>query len=263
MNFWIRVWLVAWLVGWIGLAHAQTVQKTVDIPTRAGVTQRFLLLTPVAPKAAVILMAGGNGGLQIDSNGSMRWGGNNFLVRTRQMFADQGFLVAVVDAPSDRQGGPFLSGFRQTPEHVEDIKSVIAWIRTQSGLPVWLVGTSRGTQSAAFVGIALSGAGGPDGLVLTSSILVDPKGRSVNAMRLSELHIPVLVVHHEQDGCKLCPFQETGTLMEQLTNAPRKELLSIKGGDSFGDPCEGRAHHGFNGLDSQVVAQMTAWMLRN
>ena len=156
-----------------------------------------------------------------------------------------------------------LSGFRQTPEHVEDIKSVIAWIRTQSGLPVWLVGTSRGTQSAAFVGIALSGAGGPDGLVLTSSILVDPKGRSVNAMPLSELHIPVLVVHHEQDGCKLCPFQETGTLMEQLTNAPRKELLSIKGGDSFGDPCEGRAHHGFNGLDSEVVAQMTAWMLRN
>lgn len=52
------------------LAFAQTTQKTVDIPTRTGVTQRMLVLTPPEPKAAVVLLAGGHGGLQLFPNGS-------------------------------------------------------------------------------------------------------------------------------------------------------------------------------------------------
>ena len=35
-------------------ASAQVSQRVVDIPTRQGVTQRFVLLTPKQPKAAVI-----------------------------------------------------------------------------------------------------------------------------------------------------------------------------------------------------------------
>ena len=55
-------------------------QCVVDIPTRPGVTQRFVCLTPESPKAAVILFAGGYGGLQILPNGSFTWGEGNFLV---------------------------------------------------------------------------------------------------------------------------------------------------------------------------------------
>ena len=131
---------------------------------RPGVTQRLLVLSPPEPKAAVILIAGGHGGLQIFSNGSFEWGDSNFLIRTRQLFVDQGLTVAILDAPSDRQSPPFLSGFRQTAEHTEDIKAVIAWLREQAKVPVWLVGTSRGTQSAAYVAIALADSDGPDGL---------------------------------------------------------------------------------------------------
>jgi hypothetical protein len=63
--------------------QAQATQKVVDIPSRPGVTQRMLVLSPPAPKAAVILLAGGHGGLQIFPNGSFNWGAGNFLVRTR------------------------------------------------------------------------------------------------------------------------------------------------------------------------------------
>ena len=42
-------------------AHAQTAQQVVDIPTRRGVTQRMVVLTPPEPKAAVVLFAGGDG----------------------------------------------------------------------------------------------------------------------------------------------------------------------------------------------------------
>lgn len=252
--------LVVWLIG-LSTALAQTPQKVVDIPTRAGVTQRMIVLAPPEPKAAVVLMAGGHGGLQISPNGSMKWGEGNFLMRTRQQFADQGLLVAVVDAPSDRQTLPFLNGFRQTPEHVADIQAVIAWLRDSAKVPVWLVGTSRGTQSATYIATELSGALAPDGLVLTSTILTDPKGRPVTAMPLGKLKLPVLVVHHEQDGCVHCSFSDMPAMMDKLVNTPRRQLLTFTGGNNKGDPCDAFAYHGFNGLETEVVRQTAAWIL--
>lgn len=255
------------LVSQVSPAQAQTTQKVVDIPTRPGVTQRVLVLSPPEPKAAVILIAGGHGGLQIFPNGSFKWGAGNFLVRTRQLFADQGLMVAVIDAPSDRQSPPYLGGFRQKPEHVADVKAVIAWMRGQAKVPAWLVGTSRGTQSAAYVATELSGTGngksvdGPDGIVLSSTILLDSGGRPVPAMPLAKIRVPVLVVHHEQDGCALCPFAKVPELMAALENSPRKALLSFKGGENKGDACEAMAYHGFNGLDGEVVPQIAQWIL--
>ncbi len=243
------------------LAQAQVPQKVVDIPTRAGVTQRMVVLAPKEPKAAAILFAGGHGGLQIAPDGSFGWGQGNFVVRTRELFAAEGLLVAVVDAPSDRQGEPYLSGYRQQPEHAEDIRAAIAWIRAQARVPVWLVGTSRGTQSAAYLATELTGPEGPDGVVLTSSILVDRRSRALPEMPLEKIRIPVLVVHHEHDGCRACPYAEIPRLMDQLGTAPRRQLLSFTGGKSEGDPCEGRAHHGYNGIEREVVAKIALWML--
>lgn len=243
------------------VASAQTTQKAVDIPTRPGVTQRMIVVTPPEPKASVVLLPGGHGGLQVSSDGTMKWGDGNFLVRTRQLFAGQGLMVAVVDAPSDRQSPPYLGGFRQTPEHAADLKAVIAWLRETYKAPVWLVGTSRGTQSAAYVATELSGPDGPDGVVLSSTILTDDKGRSVPAMPLGRIRVPVLVVHHEQDGCALCSFSEVPGLMAKLRSTPRSQLLSFKGGQNRGDPCEAFAYHGFNGLEPDVVRQVAAWVL--
>jgi hypothetical protein len=242
-------------------ATAQVTTKVVDIPTRPGVTQRMIVLLPLAPKAAVVLFAGGHGGLQISPNGSVQWGAGNFLVRTRQQFADQGMTVVVLDAPSDKQSPPYLQGQRQRPEHVADVKAVIAWLRQTAPVPVWLVGTSRGTQSVAFVATELTGADGPDGIVLTSTIVKDAQSRPVTAMPLGKIGVPVLVVHHEQDGCAACPFSEVPMLMGKLTNTPRNQLIAVKGGESKGDPCEAFAYHGFNGLESEVVQQTAAWIL--
>ena len=157
-------------------------------------------------------------------------------------------MVAVIDAPSDRQALPYLGRFRQTPEHVADVKALIAWLRQQADIPVWLVGTSRGTQSAAYVATQLVDEGGPDGLVLTSTILTDNKGRPVTDMSLGKVRIPVLVVHHEQDGCKHCKFSDMPLLMDKLTNTQRKKLITFRDGNNRGDPCKPFAYHGFNGI---------------
>jgi len=250
-------------VGFATQAAAQIEQRVVDIPSRPGVTQRILLASPPDAKAAVILFAGGEGGLQIASDGSMAWGKGNFLVRTRESFAAKSLRVAVIDAPSDHQRYPFLAGFRQTPEHAADVKAVIAWLREQSKVPVWLIGTSRGTQSAAFVATSLDAAEGPDGVVLTSSVLRDPRSRPVPAMPLDKLRIPVLVVHHELDDCKVCAFRDIGSLMEKLDSVPVKALLTFKGGRSAGDPCEAFAYHGYNGIEDEVVEKIAAWIVAN
>jgi alpha/beta superfamily hydrolase len=236
--------------------------RVVDLPTRPGVTQRFLYQAPAgpAPRASAILFAGGHGGLLIDDAGRPAWGRGNFLVRTRERFVARGIAVAIVDAPSDRRAEPYLGGFRQTREHAADLAAVIAWLRTQSAAPVWLVGTSRGTQSAAAVALALAGRDAPDGVVLTSSIFVDPRGRPVSAMPVERLALPVLVVHHRDDGCKATPYAMAAPLTARLGAAPRKALVTIEGGVDEGDPCEAQGHHGFAGVEDRAIDAIAEFM---
>lgn len=245
---------------WAHLACAQIASGVVDIPTRPDVSQRVMVIAPPVPKAAVILFAGGHGGLQINSDGSVNWGKGNFLVRSRQLFADQGLLTLVVDAPSDRQSLPFLTGFRQTPQHVADIAAVMAWVRERAKVPIWLVGTSRGTQSVAYIATHTTLPQGPDGIVLTSTMLADNKMLPVPALPLEKVTVPVLVVHHELDGCVHCAFSEVPAMMAQFTHAPRKAMVSFKQGQSRGDPCEAAAYHGFNGVEQAVVTQIAQWI---
>jgi hypothetical protein len=134
-------------------------------------------------------------------------------------------------------------------------------VRQQADVPVWLVGTSRGTQSAAYAATYLTGHDGPDGLVLTSTILTDSKEFSVPALQLDRLRIPVLVVHHVDDGCNHCSYADISKLMDKLANSPKKELVPVKGGVSKGDPCEAFSYHGFNGIESEVVKRIGAWIL--
>jgi pimeloyl-ACP methyl ester carboxylesterase len=220
----------------------------------------MLVTAPDAPKAAVILLAGGLGRLKIFDNGGIRNEGN-FLVRSRSLFAQQGLATLVLDAPSDQAGGMAVS-FRESADHVADLAAAIAWARAQWGKPVWLVGTSRGTQSAAHAAVALAAdARGPDGIVLTSSILARSKrdgGTPVQEQPLNKLKIPVLVVHHESDPCPICA---PSLLRELKLPAANSKLVMESGGVSTGDPCEAFSHHGYNGIEGAVVADISAFII--
>lgn len=247
---------------WQTWACAQT-PRVVDVPSRPGVMQRFLLLQPANARAAVILFAGGDGGIRIASDGTIGRSGN-FLVRSRALFAAHGLAVAVIDAPSDRQSPPYLDHDRQTPEHVADVKAAIAWLRSELTLPVWLVGTSRGTLSAAHVATQLPAAdGGPDGLVLTSSVLMDRRARPLPGMALERIAVPVLVTHHRRDSCRVCLFADLPRLTDRLKHLKKTETLLFDGGENTGDPCGPRAYHGYNGIEGDVVARIAAWINGN
>ncbi len=247
-------------------ANAIAAEVVVDLPSnRSGVTQRFLYSSPEAkPRAAVVLFAGGHGGLHIYPNGSIGWAERSFLVRNRALFVQRGIAVALIDAPSDKGGG--LNGFRHTAEHAADVGAVIAWMRERTGAPVWLVGHSRGTESAVSSALRLGPApAGPDGLVLTSSILSETmfvSGKSMTQFPLEQLRVPVLVVYHESDSCSITLPRDLPPFLAKLPeNLPRKSVKMFTGGQALGGLCDMDSHHSFSGLDEAVVETIVKFIL--
>lgn len=117
-------------------------------------------------------------------------------MRSRTLSAERGFLAAVVDVPSDRVPDG-LTGFRSSGAHAQDIAGVIAFLKQRADVPVWLVGTSMGTVSAA--NAAARVPNGVDGLVLTSSV-TRPSRRereSLKDVNLRDIALPSLFVHNK------------------------------------------------------------------
>lgn len=231
--------------------------KTLE--SRPGVTESFLLVRPEGPPvASVILLTGGNGVAFLNRYGP-KWNHGNFLVRSRDLFALEGLLVAVLDVPSDRGSG--YGKFRVTKEHARDVAAVIADLKMIAPVPVWLVGTSKGTVSAAFVA-GLLRQGGPDGVVLTSSITDRSRETTETVLDadLDEIRVPALIVHHKQDGCVVTRYNAARLLPSQLKKSPRKEFLGFEGGVATGDPCEAFAYHGYNGIEREVVHTIATWI---
>jgi len=98
------------------------------------------------------------------------------------------------------------------------------------------------------------------GFVLTSTILSDAKSKAVTKMELEKITKPILVVHHQNDGCSHCSFDLVPSLMSKL-NASSKELIAIEGGQTKGDPCNAFGYHGFNGVEQEVVSKISQWVL--
>jgi hypothetical protein len=252
--------LLAMALAALAPAAAQTAE-VLDLPTRAGVQERVLVLRPAGePGAVVVLLTGGGGRLGIFDNGSLRFDGN-FLVRSRSLFVQHGYAVVLVDVPSDRRD--LTGNFRESAEHAADLGAIVAWARRGFAKPVWLVGTSRGTHSAANAGVRLTGEQAPDGVVLNSTILDSSRfgatsARPVQEMGVEQLRAPVLVQHHAQDACQVCPPQRLPELMAKLPAGSK--LLTYEGGNTQGPPCEAFSHHGFNGIEERVVADIAAWI---
>jgi len=233
-----------------------------DIEGRPGTFTRTLIIKPEKAVATVILFAGGNGILNIAPDGSIGNDGN-FLVRSRDSFARHHLMVAVIDAPSDRLPAPGLSDFRKSAGHAQDIAAVIAFLRNEATIPVWLVGTSRGTTSAANGAIRLQ-AGGPDGIVLTSSIVNAADTGSLFTMDLEKITDPALVVHNANDACPTTLFQDLPPVVAKLMLAPIEvHQLTITGGkppEPNADPCGPFHYHGYLGIEDAVVARISNWI---
>jgi hypothetical protein len=192
---------------------------------------RALLNKPAKVRATAILFAGGDGYLGIDAGGSISALSNNQLVRTRQNYARMGIATLTVDRGVDLQ-------------------SAAQFMRKLGG-PLSFVGTSRGSLRAA-EGLSEH----PDRLVLTSGLLYQ-----VESVIGSPSTLPAtLVLHHRQDGCKESP--PSGVEPFQQWGGARVKVVWLDGGENEGNPCQAKAFHGFNGLDTQVVSVVGRFVLQ-
>jgi pimeloyl-ACP methyl ester carboxylesterase len=227
----------------------------VTFDTRAGVKVGYYVMPREGASATILLLTGGPGSLVMKQGVPTS---PNFLVRTRDEFAAAGFNVALVGKPSDRDD--LDVGFRSSAKHVEDLRLVIEKLRTDLGKPVWLVGTSRGTVSAAAAAIALESKD-IAGIVLTSTITNYVWYDPVPALDIDRIGVPVLVMHHKFDQCRHCVPREAARMFEQFKGAPVKRLVLVEGGGgASGDPCEPMHYHGYIGMEQEAVGIITAWI---
>ncbi len=235
-------------------------QYHVVVSKREGAEQVFLFIKVKRPVASVILFPGGSGTLNIE-NGVLGQGNSNFVVRSRFRFAAEGFNVAVVDSPSDYRN---LRGARDTLFHALDIKGIIAYLREACNVPVWLVGTSRGTISAANAASRLK-EGGADGLVLTSTLFITGgNGGTIWDVDLGSITVPTLFVHHKKDRCRLTPYTPGAAEIKDLRNASKVEQIAFEGGlRGRGRHCDGQGPHGFLGIEDEVVRAIGKWIKAN
>ncbi len=240
-----------------------------DLPTRPGVTMRYLAVEPDRrATVAAILLVGGSGALSIPDRGSAAWGRNgNFLLRVRGLLRERGILAIVVGPPSDHGDG--LGIWRLSADHATDLGAMAAEARRRWGVArVWLIGTSNGTLSAANAAARLP-AGAIDGIVLSATVTrLGRVGResgasTVNEVALANIRVPTLLVHHRDDGCYASPFDGAESLRRRLSGAARVDVVGVAGGDPpRSGPCDPLAAHGFLGVEAQAVDAMVAWMGR-
>jgi pimeloyl-ACP methyl ester carboxylesterase len=241
----------------LAATFAQAADRLVMVDTRPGVRVGYWWMERPGATATVMLLPGGAGGIGMKDGSPAS---ENFLVRSRDLFAGSRFNVAIVGRPSDRQD---LDGyFRSSADHVQDLRMIAEKLRQESGKPVWIVGTSRGTISAAAAGIALDPSL-VSGIVLTATVTNGKRANPVPLLALSAIRVPVLVMHHRNDACRSCDPRELPWVMDRLTRAPTKKLLIVDGGGGpTGDECEALHWHGFIGMEREAVAAI-ADFIRN
>jgi len=148
-----------------------------------GETIPYILTSkPGMPAYAVILMPGGPGRVNPRMEGTklVFSGGGNFLIRSRELFADGRFVAVSTDATS-------------TPDRM---LAIARDLESRYGkIAIYVIGTSRSTEATMALAKPLDGM--VAGFVHTSSMNgiagFDPRG-------LKSRH---LIVLHTQDACRL------------------------------------------------------------
>ncbi len=218
-------------------APAQAADELVtSARTAGGETIPYILTTkPGTPAYAVILMPGGKGIVnpRMEDGKLVFSGGGNFLIRSRELFADGRFVAASTDATS-------------TPDR---ILAIVRDLEARYGkIAIYVVGTSRSTDVTMALARSLDGK--VAGFIHTSSMNgiagFDPRGlKSRN-----------LIVLHTMDACRVTS-PSAGKASSQKYGT---ELIEMTGGKSTGADCEAQAYHGYNGIEAETVGKIKAWI---
>jgi hypothetical protein len=242
-------------------ATAAPYEEIVHVGVRKGVDEPVLLSMASKdqkPKRVVMLFPGGDGIMKIQQKGRGTWFQlwGNYLIRTRAQFVDAEDIAVSVDMPSD-QYCCANDRFRLDEQHAADVGRIIDALAARfPGAEFYLVGTSRGTVSAAVIAARLGRR--VAGVVLTSTVTRDSRaGPGLSRFDFGTLKVPVLVVHHKFDGCQVTPYSTAAGIAGER----RFALVTVAGSaGARGDACEAFSHHGYAGREREVATAIMQWV---
>ena len=221
------------------MAHApgddpDIVEQFVTVKVRAEVVELYLLSVHAGPPPRVLalMFPGDSGFLRLKADEGELVQGTKFLVRTFDLLCDREVSVAILDAPSDRQGSAMDDRFRTGRDHAADVAAVVTDLRGRRlGTRIFLVGTSRGTLSAAYAGRSLGGE--VDGVVLISSAFSEgAQGVGLSGFKFEAIEVPLLFVHNAEDQRGRCPYaraRELGGVYPLVTvQGPARAVRSLR-----------------------------------
>ncbi len=237
-------------------------EELVTVESRKGVTTRVLVTKPAsAPKGLFLYFPGGEGFLVNASDG--------VYGAFRRELAGTGYVVGVVDVPSDQSRGleglnGYLELFRVSADHTRDGRAVLDALHLRWPMPVYLMGHSMGAISAAHLAASL-GDRRLAGLVLLGS----PTERgpqaswvSVPSANLHRITVPVVLAHHRDDGCRGSTFASASRYPKLFSASPRVGFIEVIGGPppQSPNPCVGGNYHSFAGIRRQVMDAVVRWL---
>jgi hypothetical protein len=223
-----------------------------DVPYKDDSPSRTLLIPVKNAKAVVLLFTGGGGVLNLKDDGSTSNG--HTFVRSKDLWAQYEIDAVLVDTPYDLGAG--MRNSRSTGDHQQRILNVVNYYKEKIKLPVWIFGHSMGTVSVTeFV----NGVKKREKLI--AGVIVAGTYRSATVD--SDVKIPVLAIHHNDDGCASTPFMTSERIIKSRSKESVSQFIQIEGGISEGDVCGSRAYHGFNQKESEFIKAAAQFILKN
>jgi hypothetical protein len=227
-----------------------------DLPLEGGEFQRVLYDAPPSHVRGIIVMfSGGADDIGIEKDGVIRHG-DNFVVRSRDLWTAKGYGVVLVDA-IDHQS---MRGKRSTDAYAAVTREVLAFAHEQANVPVWVMGTSQGSIAAMN---AASHARNEElaGVILTESVsILGASHETVFDAHPDDVHVPALVVANKDDRCKVAPPSMADAIAKSMHNT-RATVLFVEGGEvRSSNECASLSPHGYLGIEDKVVNDIAEWM---
>lgn len=238
--------------------------------TRPNTVVRVLLMKANRPADAVILLPGGHGNINLDSQGHIGWGEDDFVIRTRWHYFDHGIATIIPDVALDHKPPVSLAGFRTSEPHADDLHALSEQLHSMAP-KVWIIAYDTGATSALNA-VARDKIDSVAGLVLISPILEPPDPNStllIDGVKRALGRMPVLVIGHQFDQCSLPVLDRIRNAAAAL-RAPHFQAIVLQGGrtqfmlhDAFAYPeggCNAEPTHALAGLEEVVTGKIIDWL---
>lgn len=231
-------------------------EQVFDLSVGQGARQRVLLCMPRGAKGTIIMLPGGSGRIGLGRDGGLRHGAN-FVVRTRTLWAGQGYAVLIPDAVDQMN----LRGTRSSTRYAGIVAELIGFARAHMPGPVFLLGTSQGAI-AAMNGAVHAPADAVAGLVLTEAVsVIGGSHETVFSAEPQRVRVPVLIVANRDDRCDVAPPEAAPKIAAALTGSRDVRVLMLSGGLRRATrACDSLTPHGYYGIEGRTVEAISRWM---